>query len=141
MRKTMTLRELVPWTRYNEWEGEVTGEIDGRLLSCHVLMANPAGWRSHRSGEVLDIELRLERSGSWSRLPAGAAPSLRQVAGVEYELSGTVLEAEGERLVVDAGLVLEVDLDLPAGQPTPDFARGDGIRVQGQLQADLDPDA
>jgi hypothetical protein len=92
------------------------------------------------AGETLPADLRLERSGEWGRVDLGRTPSLVQVAGVDYDLVGTVLDVTGQELVVDASLVLGVDLDLPPGAEPPDLAAGDRVEVRGRLQVDLEPD-
>ena len=73
---------------------------------------------------------------------ASAPPALTQRDGVSYEVVGTVLARDGEQVRLDSVMPLDVDLDLAPflTRRVPDVAVGDRIRVEGTLEADLDPD-
>ena len=84
----------------------------------------------------------LTRYGDVEVLDASAPPALTQRDGVNYEVTGTVLARDGEEVELDSVLRLDVDLDLTPGmrRAVPDVAVGDRIRVEGVLEADLDPE-
>ncbi len=90
MLKTVTLKALTPWPQFNEYEGEVVVEVDGRELTCRVVLSSTQEWKQHRPGERRPTELRLDRDRTWEK---------------------TVLDIRAERLTVDAGFPLSVDLD------------------------------
>ena len=139
MLKTVTLRKLEPWPQFNEYEGEVVVEVDGRELTCHVVMSSKDAWRTHRPGEALKADLWLDRDRTWEKARPTDQPFLRHVAGVHYELLGKILDLRGERLTVDAGLVLSVDLEADAAAVST-LAVGDKVRAEGSLTIDLEPE-
>jgi hypothetical protein len=137
MLKTVTLKALTPWPQFNEYEGEVVVEVDGRELTCHVVLSSAQEWKQHRPGERRPAEVWLDRDRTWEKAEPDAEPYFQHIGGVHYELIGTVLDIRAERLTVDAGFLLSVDLETgaaPAG-----VAVGDKIHVDGSMSIDLDP--
>ncbi len=44
MLKTVTSKALAQWPHFNEYEGEVLLEVDGRELTCHERLTVDAGF-------------------------------------------------------------------------------------------------
>ncbi len=142
MRVTLTITEIHRWLELNEHEGVVIGLIGSREVSCHVLLPDANGWGRHAPGRSLEIELRLERSGTVEPADPSEPLSLRRVDGAIHRAVGEVREIAGELLLLDVGMPLSVDLDItPAmAHAIPRIAVGDRIAIVGMLEADLDPE-
>jgi hypothetical protein len=138
MLKTVTLKALTPWPQFNEYEGEVVVEVDGRELTCHVVLSSADEWKQHKAGERLPAELWLERDRTWEKVQPDAPPLFRQIGGVHYEVVGLVREIGPEMLVVDAGFPLSVHL-VTRGTPQG-LAVGDKIHVDGSMTIELEPE-
>jgi hypothetical protein len=141
MRRTLTVERAVPWTRFNEYEGQIDGRLDGHAVTCHVFLTD-GDWTRVKPGDAYEVEAKLIRDGDVEVLDASAPPALTQRDGVSYEVVGTVLARDGEQVRLDSVMPLDVDLDLAPflTRRVPDVAVGDRIRVEGTLEADLDPD-
>ena len=137
MRHTLIVDRATPWPRYNEYEGQLDGRIDGMAVSGH---STDGGWDRIAPGDVLEIDLRLVRRGAVEIVDASVPLALRHVDGVDYVLVGDVLERDGELVRVESAVTLEVDLEInPFPQhKVPDVAVGDRIRVEGSLEMELD---
>lgn len=123
-------------TALNECEGTLTGRLDGDLFTCHVLDPE-AEWSRYRIGESIDVDVWLERTGELSVLPTGTPPEIRQIEGCVYELTGVVVEREGQDAEVQATRRFRVDLDLTPFEDLPDVQVGDTVRLRAMLQAEL----
>jgi hypothetical protein len=136
----LTVDRAVPWP-HNEYEGQIEGRLDGLAVTCKVLLTD-GDWSRIRPGDVYEVDATLTRYGDVEVLDASAAPALIQRDGVNYEVIGTVLARDDEAVELDSVLRLDVDLDLAPfmQRRVPDVAVGDRIRVEGILEADLDPD-
>ena len=82
MVKTVTLKALTPSPQLNEYEGEVVVEVDGRELTCYVILSSAAEWKQHPVGERLPAELWLDRDRSWEKVKPEAEVFFRHVSGV-----------------------------------------------------------
>jgi hypothetical protein len=142
MRHTLTVERAVPWPQFNEYEGQIEGRLDGHAVTCKVFLTD-GDWSRIKPGDAYDVDAKLIRDGDVEVLDASAPSALTQRDGVNYEVVGTVLARDGEDVALDSVLPLDVDLDLaPFLQRTvPDVAVGDRIRVEGTLEADLEPGA
>ncbi len=137
MLKTVTLKALTPWPQFNEYEGEVVVEVDGRELTCHVVLSSADEWKQHKAGDRVPADLWFERDRTWEKVEPGAQPYFRQIGGVHYEMVGTVREIGPEMLMVDAGFPLSVHLvTRPEG-----LAVGDRIHVDGSMTIELNPES
>jgi hypothetical protein len=136
MRQTLIVDRVIPWSQYNEYEGQLDGRIDGHPVSCH---STDGGWDEIAPGDVLEIDLRLVRRRDVEIVDASTPLALDQIDGIEYVAVGTVTERDGELVRLDSIMALEVDLEInPFPQYTvPDVAVGDRIRVSGSFEADL----
>lgn len=139
MLRTVTLKALTQWPQFNEYEGEVVVEVDGRELTCHVVLSSADEWQQHRAGERVPAELWLERDRTWEKAKPEAEPFFRHIGGVHYEMVGTVLEIGPELLLVDAGFPLFVHL-VTRGAPAG-IAVGDKIHVDGSMTIELNPES
>jgi hypothetical protein len=137
MTHALHVRDVIRWTDFNEYEGEVHGELDGVPVHGYVLAAPAEQWDSYRPGASLDVDAWLERSGEVERLPAGSPSGLTHVDGVVYDVAGTVAEVDGEQLQVESTLPIRVDLDRTTGSTLPVVKVGDVVRVRGILKIDL----
>jgi hypothetical protein len=138
MRHSLTVERAVPWP-HNDYEGQIEGRLDGHAVTCKVLLTD-GDWSRLKPGDVYEVDARLTRYGDVEIVDA--APALTQRDGVNYEVIGTVLARDEEAVELDSVLRLDVDLDLAPfmRRRVPDVAVGDRIRVEGVLEADLDPD-
>jgi hypothetical protein len=141
MKQTLTVERVVPWPQFNEYEGQIEGRLDGHPVTCHVWV-DDRNWDGIRAGDALAVAAMVRRTGDVEVLDAAAPAELRQLDGVNYAVVGTVLERDGERVRLDSVMPMDVDLELsPFLQRTiPDVKVGDRIRIEGSLEADLDPD-
>jgi hypothetical protein len=139
VRQTLIVDRVVPWSQYNEYEGQLDGRVDGNAVSCHSI---DGGWDEISPGDVLEIDLRLVRRGDVAIVDAATPDALEQVDGIEYLAVGTVTARDGELVQVDSIMALEVDLEINPfpRSAVPDVAVGDRIRVSGTFEADLDPE-
>jgi hypothetical protein len=134
----LVVRNVVRWEDFNEYEGEVHGELDGTLVEAYLLGSIDEWDNVFRPGAALDVDAWIERSGEFETLPAGSPAELKQVDGVVYEITGTVTAVDGEQLLVESALPMRVDLDLGhARANTHGVNVGDTIRVRGMLKVDL----
>jgi len=141
MRHTLTVERAVPWAQFNEYEGQIEGRLDGHPVTCRVVLTD-RDWTRIKPGDTYEVEAKLVRGGDVQVLAASALPALTQRDGVSYEVVGTVVARDGEDVQLDTVLPLDVDLDLAPflRRAVADVAIGDRIRVEGTLEADLDPD-
>jgi hypothetical protein len=141
MLHTLIIKKLVPWSDYNEYEGEIEGVLDKHDVCCYVLMSSEEEWQTYTSGDNITVGLWLERNGSVTLMKPPTSMALRQVAGVNYEVTGTVTSILEETVLLDSVLPLRVDLDIsPDTQHLiPEIHLGDQICVAGILKVDLNP--
>ena len=140
---SLALRSVIivavsPWSTYNEYEGEVEIDLDGRRLHCRVVL--PSGqWDTVHPGDRVTAALWLARSGDAALVDAADA-ALRHVRGVDYEAIGRVEHVDDEWLRLDCGMMLDVDLELTGElRQRLHVVAGAQLRVVGALQLDLDP--
>jgi len=126
---------------FNEYEGEVHGELDGIPVTCHVLAAPVEQWDSYRPGVTLEVDVWVERSGEIETLPVGSPAVLTQVDGVVYDVTGRIVGRDGEQLQVESTLPVRVDLDISTRTELPGLRIGDLVRVRGTLKIDLPDEA
>ena len=136
MRHTLTIERATPWPQFNEYEGKVEGQLDGHRVGAHVFLTGES-WDDLRPGLVREVWAKLVRRGEVTIVDPSEPPVL-----TEDTIVGTVRERDGETVIVDSLIALEVDLDLdePATRVVPDVKAGDRIRVKGALEIDFDPD-
>ena len=141
MLHTLTIKELTPWSDYNEYEGEIEGVLGGQDICCYVLMASEEEWQTYTSGDNVTVELWLERNGNITLVDSPTSKTLRQIVGVNYEVTGTVISILEETVLLDSVMPIRVDLDIsPCTQSLiPEIHVGDQICVSGVLKVGLDP--
>ena len=140
VRHRLQVHDVVPWAEFNEYEGEIHGELDGVPVHAYVLVAPVEQWEEYRPGATLEVEAWIERSGGISPRPSGEPSELTQVDGVVYDVAGRIMEVDGDELRLGSTPPLRVDLDLPGGAERPRLKVGDGVRVRGILKVDLPDD-
>lgn len=128
------------WTEFNEFEGQVHGELDGVPMVCYAQIAPVEVWDTFQPGATLQVEVWLERQyGGVEILLPTAAPKLEQTGdGVIYDIVGPLVAQDGEESQVDSVLPLRVDLNWGEryGAPPP-LRIGDVIRVRGAIMIEL----
>jgi len=137
---SLRVREVTRWTDFNEYEGEIQGELDGVPVTAYVLVAPLEQWQRYQPSTTLEVDAWVERTGAVEPLPSGGKPELTRVDGVVYDVAGTIVDQDGEQLHVDSRLPIRIDLDLAAGAERPQLAVGDGVRVRGILKVDIADD-
>ena len=135
MRHTLTIERATPWPQLNEYEGRVEGQLDGHRVGAHVFLLGES-WDDLRPGLVREVWAKLVRTREVT-IVEPAEPAVL----TEDTIVGTVRERDGETVMVDSVIPLEVDLDLDesAIRTVPDIRAGDRIRVAGDLEIDFDP--
>ena len=141
MPHALRVHEVVRWTAFNEYEGEIHGELDGIPVTCYVLAVPVEQWDNYRAGTTVNVDAWIERSAAVETLPEGSQAELTQVGGVIYDVTGPVAARDGEQLQVHATLRIRVDLDLAVGTEAPPLRIGDVVRVRGTLKVDLSDQA
>jgi hypothetical protein len=140
MTHTLHVREVARWWEYNEFEGQIHGELDGVPVVCYLLGVPVALWDTVRPGAVLRVEAWVERQygGVEILLPHSPARLERAGDGVVYDIVGAVVAQDGEVVRVDSVLPLRVDLEWAErfGEPPP-LRIGEVIRVRGVLKVEL----
>src|SRR3954452_24291272 len=100
MRHSLTVERAVPWP-HNEYEGQIEGRLDGRAVTCKVLLTD-GNWSRIKPGDVYEVDATLTRYGDVEVLDASAPPALSQRDGVNYEVIGTVLARDDEVVELDS---------------------------------------
>ena len=136
MRHTLTIERATPWPQFNEYEGQVEGELDGHRVRAKVFLIGES-WDDLRPGVVREVWAKLVRRGEVA-IVGPAQPAVL----TEDTIVGTIRERADETLIVDSVIPFEVSLDLDeiAAREVPDVKPGDRIRVRGELEIDFDPD-
>lgn len=141
MPHTLTIKKLVPWSEYNEYEGHLEGVLDGYDICGYLLMHSAENWHKYESEQIVEVDLWFERTGSVTILNSSALPALQQLEGVNYEVTGTVTHVVGETLMLNSVFPLRVDLDISSDMKPPfplEIRVGDQIHVVGALKVSLD---
>lgn len=137
MTYTLQVHEVKRWSEYNEYEGQVHGELDGRPVVCYLLGMPVELWDAFHPGSSLQVDawVELQHGGVEILLP-DTPVKLEQVGdGVIYDIVGRLLTQDGEELQVDSVLPMRVDLDWAERfGPPPALRVGDVIRVRGALK-------
>lgn len=138
----LTIKKLVPWTEYNEYEGQIEGIVNEINVCCYVLMSSGKDWLTYAQGDNLNVDLWLERTDNVTVIEPSVATKLQQIAGVNYEVIGTVVSASEENLLLHSIFPLRVDLDISPYMENdlPEIRVGDKICVTGVLKVDLEPE-
>lgn len=141
MTHTLKVRETKRWSEFNEFEGQVHGELDGVPVVCYLLGAPVEVWDdTFRPGATLQVEawVELQYGGVEILLPDTPAKLEQTGDGVIYDIVGRLVAQDGEELQVDSVLPMRVDLDWSErfGDPPP-LRIGDVIRVRGALKIEL----
>ncbi|MDI6104799.1 hypothetical protein QLQ12_40040 [Actinoplanes sp. NEAU-A12] len=136
----MRVSKIEPWAEFNEYEGQLEGEVANTLLTCHVVMNSGELWRQISIGDVVRIDLWLERSGSIGKSLAKDAAELVQLEGVQYRATGEVVASVGEEVLLATDPQLRVDLDIPSTMAFALPRLGESIEVSGTLRAELAED-
>jgi hypothetical protein len=143
MLHNLIIRRLVPWSDFNEYEGEIEGLLDTHEVCCYVLMSSEEEWQAYSPGETKTVNFWLERNGSVTIMEPSNLMTLHQIEGVNYEVIGTVTYVSEETVLLNSVVPMRVDLDLDIGadllHEIPEIHVGDQIRVEGILKVDLDP--
>lgn len=137
----IVLHELHPWTRINDYEGEVVVTLHNQKLWAYLILP-AANWGSFHVGDRLDAAYWLERKGEVQRRRQAAEPELHRINESQYRLVGRVVGFDDEeRLIVESIIPMTVDLDdsTCVDPPLPVFAVGDTIEITGLLKLDPDP--
>jgi hypothetical protein len=141
MPHTLTIKKLVPWSEYNDYEGHLEGVLDSYDICGYLLMYSAEDWHKYEPEQIVEVELWLERTGSVTILNSSASPVLQQLEGVNYEVTGTVTDVTGETLLLNSVFPLRVDLDISSDMKSPlplEISVGDQIHVVGALKVSLD---
>jgi len=141
MPHTLTIKKLVPWSEYNDYEGHLEGVLDGYDICGYLLMYSAEDWYKYEPEQIVEVELWLECTGSVTILNSSASPALQQLEGVNYEVTGTVTHVAGETLLLNSIFPLRVDLDLSSDMKplsSPEIGIGEHIHVVGTLKVNLD---
>jgi hypothetical protein len=141
MPHTLTIKQLVPWSAYNGHEGHLEGVLDGYDICVYSLMHSTENWHKYVPEQIVEVDVWLERTGSVTILNASAPPALQQLAGINYEVTGTVTHVAGETLLLNSVFPLRVDLDISSDMTSPlplEISVGDQIRVAGALKVSVD---
>lgn len=139
MTHTLQVRAVKRWSEYNEFEGQIHGELDGVPVVCYLLGMPVELWDTFRPGATLRVEASVERQyGGVEILPDSPAKLEQTDDGVIYDIVGPVVAQDGERLQVDSVLPLRVNLEWAErfGHPPP-LRIGDVVRVRGALEVKL----
>ncbi len=99
-----------PWPEYNEYEGAVKFLLYDKNLTGHVVFDQPDVWQKFKTGFYL-AEVYFERSGNIEILPSLASPAIKNIAGVNYEISGTIKKIEEEIALIQTEKEFELDID------------------------------
>jgi hypothetical protein len=138
MTHTLKVRGTKRWSEFNEFEGEVHGELDGVPVVAYLLGVPVEVWDdTFVPGATLQVEAWVElQHGGVEILPPDTPVKLEQVGdGVIYDIVGRLLAQDGEELQVDSVLPMRVDLDWAERfGPPPALRVGDVIRVRGALK-------
>ena len=134
------IQNIVRWTDYNEYEGQLEGSFNQYPLTVYVQMYSGNDWAYYAAGDQVDARLWLERSGTVERIAGPVTPALRQQKEVYYEAIGQVTSIEGEQVQLDSVFPLRVDMDWPVKgrEQFPVFGVGDWLKVVGVLRLSLD---
>lgn len=137
---TFTIQRLIPWSEFNEYEGQWEGIANNHQLTVYVQMYSENDWGLYTPGDQIDVRLWLERDGVVERLDKPATPQLRQQQGINYEVIGQVMSVVGEQVQLDTIFPLRVDMDWPVRdlERFPTFKVGDWLKVKGILRLSLD---
>lgn len=140
-RHSLRVRAMRQW-EFNDYEGEIEGELDNVLIRAYVVVRSAAEWDQHPPGSVLDVEVWIERSGAVEVLPTDTTPALVERDVAEYDAVGTVEAVDGEEVRLRSVLPLRVDLDLSARtrEAVPTLRADDVVRVRGILKVDIHPE-
>ena len=135
----LRIRAVVRWTRYNDHEGVIHGELDGVPVTCYVLVVT-GHWDQYQPGMTMPVDAWVERSGDVETLPPASPAALTQVDEALYDVTGVVRQQDGELVQVDSILPIRVDLDPPFRRPPPQLRTGDVVRVRGVMKIGFFPD-
>jgi hypothetical protein len=139
MTHTLQVRDVKRWTEYNEFEGQIGGELDGVPVVCYLLGMPAELWDTFQPGATVPVEAWVERQygGVEIVLPDTPARLEQNGDGVIYDIVGRIVEQDGEELQVESVLPLRVDLDWAErfGEP-PVLRIGDVVRVRGALKVE-----
>lgn len=138
--KKVLIKKVVPWTHYNEHEGHIEAIIEGHEVSLYTIMGSVENWSQLQVGNTIEREVWLERTGNISVESPDSLPALVQKNGVNYILTGEVMEIDGELLTVRSVIDISVDIEMGPAKINAilnQLKKGDIISVEGALQVDL----
>lgn len=135
-----TIQHLIPWSEFNEYEGQWVGIANNHQLTVYVQMYSGDDWALYAPGDLVNVQLWLERDGGVERLDEPVTPQLHQLQGINYEVTGQVVSIAGEQVQLDTVFPLRVDMDWPVRgmDRFPIFGVGDWLKVKGVLRLSLD---
>jgi hypothetical protein len=145
-----TIEKIVPWEEFNEYEGQIQGHIDyaGQKINLvgYIQMARQSEWEKYQPGDVIKVNLLLERIGQIKILDQSTKAELKQIKtgsdehgkGVIYQCSGQVTEITAEQLKVKSIFYLIFDLDMPIPDLNIENIKvGDYVDIEGRLQIEI----
>jgi hypothetical protein len=144
MLHTFMIKKIVPWTDFNEHEGQMEGVIDNYDLCCYVQMSGAQEWQEYSPGDIVNADIFLQRLGSVEILDELILPTIKQIKNASYEVTGIATQISGEIILLKSSspFLLKIDLDISpfVEHLIPEIHVGSQICVQGVIWMDLHPE-
>ncbi len=141
-----TIKKIVPWTEFNEYEGHMEGVIDNYDLCCYAQMSSAQEWQQYHPGDILEVDIFLLRYDKVQIVEEFILPTIKQIENSCYEVTGIVTQISGERVLLKPfppfPFPLKVDLDIHShlAHLFQDIHIGSQIFLQGLMWMDLYPE-
>ncbi len=106
------ITSIHPWPEYNEREGAVKFLLYQKKFIGHVVFDRPDDWGTFKTGFYM-AEVYFQRTGHIEVETSPATPAIKNIRGVEYELSGIVKKMDGEIAIIQSENDFELDINSP----------------------------
>jgi hypothetical protein len=129
------------WLDLNEYEGKISGQVNGFPISGHLLDLSAEIWVWLTPGLEVDIEMWIERTGGDPLKIDEEIYKFEPISQAEqtlYKVSGKVISVEGNEHIVLSTCFpnpIIVDLEVPPGQSDNYiFTPGSFVELNGVVE-------
>lgn len=141
MNQMIEVKKISRWQDYNEYEGQLDIQINGADFTCYILMHSSDEWKTISQKKAFQGRIWLERTGQIDIVETDNEPYFRQIKGVNYEILGSILEQEGEHIIVKSTIPIDLAVDLDVTADMQDILvrlfKGTQVKVTGVLKVEL----